>query len=129
MTKQIEGGERLIFGLIGVKTGRVCAGFLAVVFLTLTVCVASLPPDKFFAELSPQDRVDSIIRALEIIDWKDSCPSVLRSMVARALAGSGHCADISFIPHAGSRVDLESARDFIVPPASRAGGVDTVARE
>lgn len=119
----------MIFGLIGGKTRRVCAGLLAAVFLTLTVCIASLSPDKFFAELLPQNRVDSIIRALEIIDgasrMEDSCPSALRSMVARALVGSGNCSDISFI----SCTDGESAYDFTLPPASRAGGVDTVARE
>jgi hypothetical protein len=99
-----------------------------VVFLTLTVCIASLSPDKFFAELSPQNRVDSIIRALKIIDGtsrvEDSCPFALRSMVARALVGAGHCADIAFISRADEAV---FACNFILPPASRAA--DTVARE
>jgi hypothetical protein len=118
----------LRFGLTGVKTRRVCAALLAALFLTLTVCVASLSPDKFFAGMSPQNRVDSILRALEIIDGtsrvEDSCPSVLRSTVARALLGSGHCcANIALV----SRVaEAESARDFTLPQTSRAG---TVARE
>jgi hypothetical protein len=116
------------------KTGRVCAAVLAAVFLTLTVCIASLPPDKFFAELSPPNRVDGLIRALKIIDGtsrvEDSCPSASRSQVARALAGSVYCADISFISPSGSCTDGQGpAYDFTVPPARRAGGADTVARE
>jgi hypothetical protein len=112
------------------KTGRVCAAVLAAVFLTLTVCIASLPPDKFFAELSPPNRVDGLIRALKIIDGtsrvEDSCPSAPRSQVARALAGSVYCADISFIsPVSGQG----PAYDFTAQPARRAGGADTVARE
>jgi hypothetical protein len=130
MKKQCERDGRLILRLISGKTRRFCAGFLAVVFLTLTVCVASLPPDKFFAELSPQNRVDSIIRALQIIDGtsrvEDSCPSALRSLVARVSLGSGHCTDMSFISRAD---ELISACDFTVPPAPRAGGASTVARE
>jgi hypothetical protein len=119
----------LIFGLTGGKTGRVCAAAMAVLFLALTVFIASLSPDKFFAELSSQNRVDGIIRALKILDGtsraEDSCPSVPRSIVALALLGAGHCcADIAFI----SRADAgEPARDFILPPDTRAGG--TVARE
>lgn len=120
----------MILRLISGKTRRFRAGLLAVVFLTLTVCIASLPPDKFFAELSPQNRVDSMIRALEIIDGtsrvEDSCPSAMRSLVARASLGAGHCAGMSFISRAD---ELIPARDFTVPPASRAGGASTVARE
>ena len=116
----------MIFGLTGGKTGRVCAALMAVLFLTLAVCVASLPPDKLFAELSPQNRVDSIIRALEIIDGKDAGTPALRSQAARAWFGSEHCASIVFIPSAGER---EPARDFNVTRAPRAGGANTVARE
>jgi hypothetical protein len=124
----------LVFARRDGKTGRVCAALLAVVFLTLTVFMASLPPDRFFAGLSSQNRVDSIIRALEIIDGtslvEDSCALVLRSMVARAWTGAGHCADVSFISSAGSHTDRrEPANDPDAPPVSRAGGVDTVARE
>jgi hypothetical protein len=104
-----------------------------VLFLALTVCIASLSPDKFFAELSSQNRVDSILRALKIIDGasrvEDSCPSALRSLVARAWLGSGHCTDVSFISCAGFRTDGEPAHDFIVPPPPGAGSIDTVARE
>jgi hypothetical protein len=120
----------LSFGRKRGKTGRVCAAVIAAIFLTLTVCIASLPPDKFFAELSPQNRVDGLIRALKLIDGtsrvEDTGPSVPRSPVARALAGSAYCADISFFPTAG---EMEPAHDLAVPPASRANGVDTVARE
>jgi hypothetical protein len=124
----------LIFGLTGGKTRRVCAGLFAVFFLTLTICIASLSPDKFFAELLSQNRVYGIIRALELIDGasrvEDSCPSALRSLVARALVGSGHCADISFISRAGSYTyGLESECDFTLSTTSRAGGTGTVARE
>jgi hypothetical protein len=56
---------------------------------------------------------------------EDSYPSALRSPVARAWLGSWHCADVSFV----SRADGEPVCDFIVPSTSRAGGVDTVARE
>lgn len=128
--KTERGGGRLILEPTGGKTRRVCAALLAAVFLTLTVCVASLPPEKFFAGLSPQNRVDSIMRALDIIDGtsrvEDSCPSTPRFPVARASLGFGHCAGIAFI----SRADEPApARDFTVPPASRAAGSRAVARE
>jgi hypothetical protein len=100
--------------------------------LTFTIFTASLTPAEFFAGLSPQNRVyDGILRALEIIDGT-SCADDLSTLVprfptARALLGSGHCADISFTSSAASHTDGTSARDFTAPP--REGGSDTVARE
>jgi hypothetical protein len=101
--------------------------------LTLAVFTASLPPDKFFAELSPQSRVDSMIRALEIIDGTNCAEAsdtlALRSAATRAWFDSGHFTDISSLPRAGVHSGAEPSHDFTVPPASRAGGTDTVARE
>jgi hypothetical protein len=102
-----------------------------VVFLTLTVLMASQSPDKFFEDLSPQNRVDSLIRAIEIIDGtslaEDSCPSAQRAAIAREVGGLGHYTkDISFISGDGER---EPARGPSVPPVRPAGGTDTVARE
>jgi hypothetical protein len=101
-----------------------------VIFLTLTVFMTSLSPGGFFSGPSRQNRVDGIIHALEIIDGascaNDSGPLAPRSSFARALLSAGHCADISFVSHAGGR---KPAHDFAVPPAPRAGGLDTVARE
>ncbi|MDR0654306.1 MAG: hypothetical protein LBG12_13515 [Synergistaceae bacterium] len=122
----------MIFGRIGIKTGktgRVRAAFFAVALLTFTVCIASLSSYKFSDELSPQSRA-GMFRALEIIDGSGgseaSCQVISRSPATRAWAGSGHCADMSFICRAGER---EPAYDFAVPAVSRAGGVDTVTRE
>jgi hypothetical protein len=128
MEKYREGGERLIFVRRGEKTRRVCAVVLAAVFVALTVFMASLSPDKFFAGLSSQDRVDSIIRTFAIIDGTncadDKSMPAPRSPLSLTLFGSGHCADISFISraHAGRA----PAHDFALP---HAGGTDTVARE
>ena len=116
----------MIFVPTGGKTRRVCAALMVVLFLTLAVCIASMPPDKLFAKLSPQNRVDSIIRALEIIDGKGTGTPAPRSQAMRAWPGSGHCASITFIPRAGER---EPVHDFTMLPASRPGGVNTATRE
>lgn len=113
------------------KTGRVCAALLAAVFLTLIVSVASLPPDKFFAGMPPQNRVDGLIRVLKIIDGtnnrvEETVTPVLRSPAAFAWPGSGHCTDISPVSPTGER---EPTYDFAVSQRRRADGVDTVARE
>jgi hypothetical protein len=104
-----------------------------VIFLTLTVFTASLSRDKFFAELSPQNWVDSMICALEIFD-RTRCAEELstlipRSQTARTPLGFGHCTNISLISSAGSYTSGEPSRGFTVPTASRTGGTDTVARE
>jgi hypothetical protein len=96
--------------------------------LTLAVFMASLSPDKFFAELSPQSRVDSMIRALDIIDGT-SCAEDVRSTAERTWFGSGHLADISSITRAGVHAGGEPIHDFAAPLISRAGGADTVARK
>jgi hypothetical protein len=124
--KYREGGERLIFVRRGEKTRRVCAAVLAAIFVALTVFMASLTPDKFFAGLSSLNRMDSIIRALETIDGTDDKNLLApRSSLPLALLGSGHCADISFISGAHP-YGREPMHDFALPHTS---GTDTVARE
>jgi hypothetical protein len=101
---------------------------MAAIFVTLAVFMASLSPDKFFAGLSSQNRVDSIIRALEVIDGT-SCvdDKGMLAPLSHAMLGSGHCEDVSFIYRADSHTDDRGpSRDFTAPPAR---GTDTVARE
>ena len=123
----------MIFVRKSEKARRVCAAVLAAVFLTLTVFMASLPPDKFFTGLSSQNRVDGIIRAFAIIDGTscadDASKLASRSLISRALFGPGHCADISFISRADSYIDRLPAHDFSAPATQHTSGTDTVARE